>query len=136
VTARRDNSKAIAALERVIAQLQAVADAPKDIAPEVAAELKSIIDRNIETSRGPDGVAWQRTQDGRQPLRNAAKAVTVEAHGSRIVASVTGPEAYHHMGRTRGNIVRAILPAKRLPAPFILAIKRAIAARVAAAGEG
>ncbi len=129
---RPSNDRAIAALDAVIARIRSVGETPKAIAPVVAAELKAIIDRNIAAGQGPDGVSWPRKQDGGRALENAAAAVTVDAIGTRIVASVKSPEAFHHMGRTRGNVVRAILPAKRLPAPFILAIKRAVEAHVRA----
>jgi hypothetical protein len=125
------NAAAFAALDEQIRRLRSVQGLAKDAAPFVADALKEEIDAQIARGQGPDGRPWVRTDEGRAPLKNAAKAVTVKALGATIVARVEGPEAYHHRGQTRGNIVRPIIPTGRLTAPFTRAIKRVLAERYA-----
>jgi hypothetical protein len=125
-----------AALERLRQRILAIGQTPEAIAPEVAREAKAIIDRNIANGQGPDGKPWKPTKKGEKPLRGAAAAVSARADGSRVVLTLTGPEALHHLGWARGGVVRQILPYRNLPAPFLLAIKRAVAKHVARSGGG
>ena len=123
-----DNSRAIAALDRAIARVRELGALPEQIAPAVAREAKAQIDANIAAGRAPNGQAWEPTAEGKRPLRNAAQAVTAAPIGSRVVVSVSGPEAFHHKGKTRGNIARPILPGRRQAAVLF---RRAIEAAIA-----
>jgi len=126
----RDNSDAFAALQAQIDRLRALGTVARDIAPEVARELRAQLERNIERGVGPDGEAWQRNADGSQPLRTAAKALTVRAIGTAVVATLHGPVAMHHLGTAAGRIRRRILPSRRMPQPLIDAIRRAVQQRL------
>lgn len=117
-------------IQEWIERLNALATLPVQLAPKVAAELDKQIRANVAAGVDPDGKAWPATRDGKQPLRNAGKALTVRALGTRIVATLTGPEALHHLGRARGGVVRRILPSAKLPGAVVAAIKRVIASEL------
>lgn len=125
------NAAAFAALDAQIRRLRSMKGFAKEVAPEVAEALKVELDAQIARGVGPDGKPWQLTESGKQPLRNAAKAVSVTAVGSVVVARVEGHEAYHHRGQTRGNVVRQILPSRRIPEPFTRAITKVLDRRFA-----
>lgn len=130
------NAAAFAALDAQIRRLRSVEGLAKDAAPHVAAALKEELDAQIARGQGPDGTPWPLTADGKKPLQNAAAATTVVAVGSAIVARVTGHDAFHHRGQTRGNVVRQILPNGKLTQPFTRAIKRVLDERYAALMAG
>lgn len=110
----------------MVAQLRAIKDLGQRVAPMIAQDLRVEIGQQIERAETPDGRAWQETQDGRKPLRNAAKALSVRAVGTTIVAMLEGPEARHHTGKARGGIKREILPSKDIPDSMARVTKRAI----------
>lgn len=114
------------ALDEVIAKLRELETVASDVAPEVAREAKRLVGENIAAGRGPDGTAWEPRKDGEKPLQNAAQAVTATASGSRVVLTVSGPEARHHQGRAKGGVVREILPRKKVPGLWIEAIRRVV----------
>jgi hypothetical protein len=120
------------ALDAQIRRLRSVKGLAKDAAPFVAKALKSEIDAQIARGEGPDGTPWALTDEGRRPLQNAAKAVSVTAVGSVVVARVEGHEAFHHRGQTRGNVRRPIIPTGTLTEPFTRAIKHVVTERYAA----
>lgn len=124
------NAAAFAALDAQIRRLRAVEGLAAAVAPEVAQALKAELDAQIARGQGPDGTPWPKRADGGQPLRNAAESTTVVAVGSVIVARVTGRHAFHHRGQTRGNVVRQILPSRRIPEPFTRAIKKVLELRI------
>lgn len=126
------NAAAFTALDEQIRRLRSVSGLAQDAAPHVAAALKEEIDAQIARGEGPDGKPWKPTADGKRPLQNAAAATTVVAVGSVVVARVTGHDAFHHRGQTRGNVVRQILPSGKLTQPFTRAIKRVLDERYAA----
>lgn len=129
----RDNSDAFAALQAQIDRLRALGTVARDVAPEVAAALRAQLERNIAAAVGPDGEAWQRNADGSKPLRTAARALTVRAIGSVVLATLTGHVAMHHLGTAAGRIRRRILPTRKLNAPMIAAIREAIVRRLRSA---
>lgn len=124
------NASARARLQEVIDALRRL---PKDLgrvaAPEVAEALDEEIGKDIAAGQSPDGAAWQRTADGRVPLRNAKQHVTVVAEGSVVLARLTGPEVKHHRGTARGKITRRILPTRNLPQPLVRATRRILGAK-------
>ncbi len=101
----------------------------EDAAPEVAEAVRSEIEKTIAAGTTADGQAWQPTQKGKTPLRNASKALRVAAVGSSIVVKISGPEARHHLGRAKGGIQRPIIPNEGIPAPVSSAIKRVLSER-------
>lgn len=115
------------ALDRMIARLRALPKAlTRDVARDVAEALRTELVDQISRGEGPDGKPWQATQEGKVALRGAARALTVRAVGSHIVARLTGIEARHNYGAVRGGVKRQILPSDELPAPFARAIDKVI----------
>lgn len=120
-----------AVMRQWIEQINSLVDAPQAIAPVVATKLRAEIEGNIAAGRGPDGTPWQPTKAGKRPLQNAAKALTVVAQGTVIVAAIVGPEALHHWGAVTGGIKRQILPTRDIPQPVVTAIQTAWTERCA-----
>jgi hypothetical protein len=99
---------------------------PERAAPAIARALESELRRSIAAGAAPDGTAWKPTQDGRVPLRGAARALTVRATGAFVLARLTGVEARHHFGWVRGGLARPILPTTSvLPSAVARAVTRA-----------
>lgn len=101
----------IAALDDLIARLRALAGA--QIGARVAAKAVPGVDaalkKTAKAGTTPDGQPWQVKKDGGRPLKNAASKISTEASGNLVIATLTGPEAFHHRG-ARGAPVRQILP--------------------------
>lgn len=118
------NDAAFDALEAQIRRLKGLGDLPTVVAPAVAVVLRATITEQIAAGTTPDGTPWEPTALGAVPLQHAAKALTVQAIGSSVVARLTGPEARHHLGTASGGIVRQILPSSELPQAAIEAVRR------------
>lgn len=113
-----------AELDRMIERMRALGSLVERAAPDVAEVIQDELTRTIIAGTTPEGVAWQRTRDGRVPLRNAAAAIRCAAVGSTIYVRLVGPEARHHAGTARGGVTRRVLPASsRIPAPMADAIR-------------
>jgi hypothetical protein len=130
------NAAARAELEDWIERVESLGKLAAGIAPEIAVELDRELRANIAAGRGPDGIAWPPTKDGKPALRGAGKALTVRAVGKVVLATLTGPEARHHLGAVRGGVRRQILPTTTLPAPMVAAIQRFWTQRAAATMRG
>lgn len=113
-------------LDEIIARLRAIPLVVEEALPEVARECEKIIAGNIKAQRGPDGEAWPKSLDGEPVLQGAMKNVTVRAIGRVLLARVVGPEARHHLGIIRGRVQRKLIPSKKIPGPFVEAIKRVV----------
>jgi hypothetical protein len=123
----------VAILNDWIAKLRALGPTlAKEVAPEVAAALRDGIAANIDAQRGPDGVPWPRPADRTVSivLRNAMKSVRVAPVGGTVVATLTGPEARHHLGAVRGGTARPILPTRRMPEAMIKAIQLVVTRKI------
>jgi hypothetical protein len=114
-----------AALDRQLARLRALPSMVDRAAPAIVASVDAELRASIARGQSPDGVAWKLTKDGREPLKNAAKALSVERVGHAIVATVEGVEARHSNGWVRGGIARPMLP-KKMTAPLANAIDGAL----------
>lgn len=57
---------------------------------------------NIAAQVDPYGHAWRPGKEGHPVLQNAMSAISIEAQGTTIEFSVSGPEAMHHVGSARG----------------------------------
>jgi len=113
-----------AELDRMIECLRTLGPAlTTEAAPAVAKAVERELDAQISRAVGPDGRPWKATQDGRTPLRNAAKALSVRAIGDVVVATLEGAEARHHLGAVKGGVKRQILPTGKIPDPVTRAIK-------------
>jgi hypothetical protein len=123
-------SNGAAQLDGQIARLRELAKLVPSAAPAVAVAMSDVIVANIARGVGPDGAPWERTEEGKQPLRGAAKALEVRAVGTVVVATLTGPEARHHLGAVRGGVRREILPTGgTIPGPMVDRIERAVTDR-------
>lgn len=111
-------------LQKIIDGLHQLGKVPERTAAAAAPELRSEIESQIAAGVGPDGAKWEPTKEGKAPLRNAGKALRVVAIGSRIVASLTGPEALHDMGAVKGGKRRKILPTGKNNGPLIRVLQR------------
>lgn len=120
--AEADNSAALQTMDRLIAVLRRTPETLEAAMPLLADELRRELEEQIQRGEAPDGTPWPQTKEGKQALRNAAAALTVDALGFRVVAQITGPTALHHMGRSRGGIVRQILPSRRMPDALVKAL--------------
>lgn len=109
-----------------IARLRRLPTLVHTAAPTVARVVEQEITAQIARGVGPDGRPWAPTQDGQQPLRNAAKALRVSSVGNAVVATLTGVEARHHLGAVRGSVKREILPTGRIPDPITRSIRTVV----------
>lgn len=115
-----------AALRAQIARLRKLSGLTKDVAPKVARAVERELRAQIAAGKGPDGKPWKRRQDGGQPLRNAAAALSVRAVGDVIVVRLDGVEARHHLGAVRGGVRRQIIPTGSMPDALTRAIEEVV----------
>jgi hypothetical protein len=115
-----------AALAEFIARVRRLgtlgADAAKIAAPYVLEAARE----TAAAGTTPSGEAWAPKKDGGRALVNAADALSVEAVGSVVVLTLTGPEVIHNRGTTKYP-KRQILPAggAGIPANIGKALARA-----------
>lgn len=117
-------------LSALAAKLRGLGHVAEELAAVGAPALRKELEANIAAGKGPDGEPWKPTLQGKQPLQHAAKALTVDAVGTAIVATLTGPEALHDIGAARGHVQRRILPKGQLNAPVIAALEKAFVGRI------
>jgi hypothetical protein len=117
-------SDAREALQAWVTKIRSLSDT-SGFAEIAADKLREDIEENIELGIGPDGTAWQPTKEGKQPLQNAAKTLSVVASGNTVVATLRGPEALHHLGAVKGHIRRQILPTRAIPDSAVKALENA-----------
>ena len=118
-------------LTAIIAKIRRTATLARDAAPDVADILRGFVGESIAAGRTPGGEALApRKADGGQPLRNAAKAITVKAVGSIVTATVMGfPELLHNRGTKRMPARRLIPESGVIPEAIAEEIRRALARR-------
>jgi hypothetical protein len=125
-----NNSAGFAALDAHIARLRALgSDFVRKSAPAIATAAEAETKTQLASGQSPSGKAWQPTKEGRRPLPNAGRTLTVRAIGTVILWKVTGHEALHNEGRAKGKVTRRMLPTGRLSAPVVAAIKRVLGER-------
>ena len=120
-----DNEAAMYELDAQIARLQAVANLPRLAAPACAAELRVVMERQVNAGVNPQGEEWApRKKDGAQPMQNAAQALTVVPIGSKVFARLKGVEVLHHRGLAKGGVKRVVIPTREVPMsePMVRAI--------------
>lgn len=113
-------------LDAMIARVRALDGFVKRAAPAVAHALEAEMHTQISAGTDPDGKAWQRTQDGQQPLRKAANDLRVVVIGAKVFAALKGHVARHNNGTARGGIARPVLPGRGLPTRYAQAIRSAL----------
>lgn len=100
-------------LEAMIASMRALEQGMT--AAEVAPDVDAYMRGKMAAGQTPEGQDWQKTKDGRTPLRGAAKDYEQRVSGNAIVMLVKGRHAFHHFG-AQGQPVRRQLPEGALPA--------------------
>lgn len=113
-------------LDEQIARLRALPTLPEKCAQLVARAVDTELRRTIAAGETPDGVPWQKTIEGKTPLRNAAHSLRVRAEGTTIVITLDGVEARHHYGAVRGHVRREIIPTGDLPIAMARTIDRIV----------
>ena len=112
------------ALQSWIARLRELGDSPKEIAADIAPELRRELEANVAAARSPDGTGWKPTLAGHKPLQGARRSLGVAAVGTTVIAALHGIHARHHGGRVRGKMSRPILPGAKLPAQIVELVTR------------
>lgn len=113
----------MAELERELARLRKLEELPKTLAPRVAAAVRRDVLEHVRRGESPDGRPWPPTLDGHLPLQGAGEALDVRAAGDKVVATLVGPEARHHLGQVRGGKARPILPTNAMPSSMTRAVR-------------
>jgi hypothetical protein len=112
------------AMQSWIAKLRELGDSPKEIAADIAPELRKELEANVAAARSPDGTPWKPTLAGHKPLQGARRGLGVAAVGTTVIAALHGIHARHHAGRVRGKISRPILPSAKLPVQIVELVTR------------
>ena len=116
----------VSQLDSLIGRLRELPTLARDAAPSVARAVDGELRAQLAAGKAPDGSTWQPTKDGRQPLQNAASALSVRAVGTVVLARISGHYARHHRGWVRGGVRRQILPTARAPEPVVRAVRTVI----------
>lgn len=111
------NEGAHAALQAQIDRLRTLPDKLRKQAPDIAIDtLKTSLRETIAAGQAPDGMPWKKTKTGKTPLAGAYAALAFGKIGNGVRVVLSGPEALHHLGRAKGEIVRQVIPIGALPA--------------------
>jgi hypothetical protein len=124
------NAAASAALQR---QIDALRNLPGKLQTEAAGIAMAVLDRaitaDIAAGKDPDGKPWKKTKEGATPLRGARKALSFRRVGTGVLVQLNGPEALHHLGKAKGEVVRRIIPVGRLSSRYAAALRAALGKR-------
>lgn len=112
------------ALAAMIASCRKMETLVADSMPALTQAVRAEMERTIAAGTTADGEQWQPTKQGLQPLRQAAKAVSVLSVNKTIFVTIVGPEARHHLGYVRGGRKRAIIPeSSEIPSPMAQSLR-------------
>ena len=117
-------------LDEMIAHARGMVTLPLELARAIAPELDAALKRQIAASKGPDGKAWDKRQDGGHALVNAGSYLqvrVVDMGDGRAAVRVVLPKpiALHDLGIARGGVKRQILPEGDLQGHLAAAVKQA-----------
>lgn len=111
-------------LREIINRVARLPELGRIAAPDVADAVEGVLERQIKASTDPYGKPWAPKKEGSgKPLANAGRALYVGVVGTRILATVKGPEARHSKGTARGGERRQILPDSDIPPDMVKAVK-------------
>lgn len=113
-------------LEQMVDSLRRTPDVLADVMPKLAAAVKRHLRAANAAGVTPEGVPYQRTQEGLIPLRGGQKAITVTFDSTTLIARVRGVEALHSLGEARGQIARRMLPENEAPPELLAELERII----------
>ena len=111
-------------LDPIYNALDRMANLDQYVAP-AAAEVQKQLRATASAGQSPDGKPWAPTKDGRQPMKNAAAAITARAAGRNVIVELTGAEVFHHHG-VRGAPARPVIPTDRIGETLGQAIRRGV----------
>ena len=111
-------------LDDMIASLLRLAEMPDEAAKLAAPIVEKVAKAQAADGLAPDGEAWTPKKDGGAPLKNAAKAISVEAIGNVVRVKLAGVEVLHNFG-THRLPKREIIPTRsnEIPPAYAAAIK-------------
>ena len=111
-------------LERMLTSLRDLPKIGERAAPEIARAIEGELRRTIAAGTTPEGIAWEKTAEGKTPLSNAAKALGVAVVKGVIYVQITGPEVRHHRGWARGGKRRPVIPTgDKVPPPMAAKVR-------------
>lgn len=99
----------------------------------LAGEATALARQGFKQGRSPEGAAWAPTKAGNQPLRRTGaleRAVQARDTGSGFTFSVPSPGGFHQ-GGTRRMPARPFLPARGLPARWLVRLRDAALGAIA-----
>lgn len=111
-------------MRQQIARLRSLPQLVRRIAPMAARAIEDEIIAQTKRGVGPDGKAWEPTEDGHAPLQHVEKDLTVRAVGSVVVVRLEGVHARHDVGAVKGGTRRQIIPSGALTEPISRAIDK------------
>ncbi len=82
----------------------------KDSGEQIEKALVDFTKDHAGKGLDPNGKAWERTQDGEAPLRNAMQHIKSSHDGKLAKLTLTGRYARHSRGEVTGGIKRQVLP--------------------------
>lgn len=82
---------------------------PQRVAVRAAPLVEQALRANAAAGLDPMGKPWKLKKDGGKPLKNVAAKISCVANGKSIVATLTGPDVFHHRG-TKDHPRRQVLP--------------------------
>jgi hypothetical protein len=123
-------------MRRQIARLRDLPGLVTRIAPAVARAIEGEIVAQTKRGVGPDGKAWEKTEDGHVPLQHVEKDLSVRAVGSVVVVRLDGVYARHDVGAVKGGKRRQIIPSGALTEPISRAIDKVATAEFTRAMGG
>lgn len=113
-------------MRQQIARLRMLPTLVNRAAQPVARAVEREIVAQTKRGVGPDGKAWEKTEDGHTPLQHVEKDLSVRAVGTVVVARLDDVYARHDVGAVRGGKRRQILPTGALTEPISRAIASVI----------
>lgn len=109
-----DVAEAIGSLDERIRRLQRLSKLNTVVAADVLGVMQQTLERGFQRGVGSDGQPWQRTKDGRVPLRNAPSEIQYTTVNDVVIVALDwGRHARHHVGAVKGKIKRPILPMRK-----------------------
>src|SRR4051812_42441468 len=98
-----DNTAAFARLQKAIDKLRRLGALPDQVAADAVEPFRAMMLDNIAAQRAPSGKPWPSSVSGAPVLLKAGKALKVTSRGPVLQATLTGPEARHHLGAVWGT---------------------------------
>lgn len=101
----------IGALDDMIARLRELAGPTvgSRVAAKAAPLVGAALKKTAAAGTTPDGRPWKPKLDGGRALVNAAAAIDAKASGNFVIATLSGPTVFHHLGLGH-KPVRQVLP--------------------------